>query len=132
MATHGTGTFAFSRWDEQPYSQAEGGAKVTHARVTNAYHGDIEGEGQLAYLMFYPDDRTATFVGLEQVIGRIGDRAGSFVLQHGGTFTDGAATCTWFVVPGSATGDLRGLHGEGGYVASHEQPTSFTLDYDFE
>jgi hypothetical protein len=132
MSTHATGTFAFARWDEQPYSQVEGGPKVTHASVTNTFHGDIEGEGRLAYLMFYPNDSTATFVGLEHVVGRIGERAGSFALQHGGTFADGAATCRWFVVPGSGTGDLRGLRGEGGYVAPHGQPTPFTLDYDFE
>ena len=36
--------------------------------------------------MGYGDDGTAAFVGLERVVGKVGDRSGSFVLQHTGTF----------------------------------------------
>ncbi|MGH2598657.1 MAG: DUF3224 domain-containing protein, partial [Dehalococcoidia bacterium] len=82
--------------------------------------------------MFYPAEGAVAFIGLEHVAGRLGDRSGSFGLQHGGTVEDGAAKGRWLVLPGSGTGDLRGLRGEGGYVATHEQPTPFTLDYGFD
>jgi hypothetical protein len=131
MTTHGTGTFAFTSWDEKPYSETDG-TKLTQSTVANTFHGDVEGQSTLEYLMFYPAEGAVTFIGLEHITGRLGDRSGSFVLQHSGAFENGAATGRWFVLPGSGTGDLRGLRGEGGYVATHEQPTPFTLDYDFE
>jgi len=68
---------------------------------------------------------------MERVVGRVGGRSGSFVLQHSGAFENGAAKGTLSVVPGSGTGDLRDLRGEGGYVAQEGQSkTPFTLDYD--
>jgi hypothetical protein len=106
-----------------------------HAIVTKADFGDIEGEGTSHSLTTYSDDGSASYVGLERVIGRVGGRSGSFVLQTSGTYNPGTGTAqaNWFVVPGSATGDLRGLQGEGGFVAKHGDPdVPITLDYGFE
>jgi hypothetical protein len=107
-------TFEVKTWDEKPYSE-------------------LDGEGTMMYLMFYPSDGSASFVGLEHVIGRLSDRAGSFVLHHTGA-DDGVTTkSTYFVVPGSGTGDLRGLRGEGSSVLSRNTPQfTMSLDYDFE
>jgi hypothetical protein len=102
--------------------------------MTSVFRGDIEGEGVSQSLMTYPDDNSANFVGLQQVTGNVGGRSGSFVLQVNGSYADGVAQAAWSVVPGSGTGDLRGLRGEGGYVAKHaEYPNvSITLDYNFD
>ena len=132
MRTRATGTFEVKTWDEKPYDESGGGAKLTRARVTKSFHGDIEGEGTLEYLMAYRGDGSASFVGLERVVGQVGGRSGSFVLQHGGTFEGGTAKVTWLVVPGCGTGDLRGLRGEGGFASGHQQRYPMTLDYDFE
>ncbi len=131
MATHATGSFQLKTWDEKPYD--ENGPKLTRASVTNSYQGEIEGEGTVEYLMMYREDGTADYVSMERVVGRIGDRQGSFVLQGSGTFEEGAARVKWVVVPGSGTGELRGLRGEGGFAAVHgAEDTEVTLDYDFE
>ncbi len=133
MAIHGSATSKFGTWDEQPFHEIDGGPKLSHASISNAYHGDIEGEGILQYVLVTREDGTAEFVGLERVIGRLGDRSGSFVLQHGGTYDNGTVTSTCFVVKGSGTGDLRSLRGDGGYTAIHgEDHATVTLDYDFE
>ena len=58
----------------------------------------IEGEGQVEYLMMYRSDGSATFVGLEQVVGRIGGKTGSFVLQRTGVFEGGLAQFRALVV----------------------------------
>ena len=110
---------------------ASTGPRLTRATVTKSFHGEIEGEGALEYLMVHRDDGSASFVGLERVIGRLGDRSGSFVLQHTGTFEGGTAKATCVVVPGSATGDLEGLRGEASFAA-HGREAPITLDYDFE
>jgi len=132
--THGTGNFEVKSWDEGPYNEVENLPKLTRASVTNQYHGVIEGEGTSVSLMVYGSDGSASFVSLEPMIGRVGNRAGSFVLQGSGTYdsTQQIARGKWFVVPGSATGDLAGLRGEGGFVAGHQPPGEITFDYYFE
>jgi Protein of unknown function (DUF3224) len=132
MSTTANGTFEVKNWEEKPYNEMEGVAKLTHATVTQDYQGDIQGEGTLDYLMIYTTESAASFVGLERVVGRIGDRSGTFVIQHTGTFADGVASANYSVVPGSGTGDLKGLRGEGSYSTGHVQPHPFALDYSFE
>ncbi len=130
MRIHATGGFEVKSWDEKPYSEIAGQPKLTRASVVYAYHGDLEGEGKIEYLMCYSNNNIAYFTGYEQVTGRLGDRSGSFVFQHIGTFEGGLAKTTLTVVPGSATGNLSGLQGLGDAVASHEPPAAFTLDYE--
>lgn len=100
--------------------------------MVKSFKGDIEGEGTLEYLMMYCIDGSASFVGLERIVGHLGGRAASFVLQHSGTFAGGVAKATYFVVPGSGTGELSGLRGEGSFASGHAQEYPMTLDYDFE
>jgi hypothetical protein len=132
MTTRASATFRITAWDEKPYAEFEGGRKLTRASVKKSFQGDIEGESALEYLMAYGADGSASFVGMEHVVGRLGNRSGSFVLQHSGTFAGGIATAAWFVVPGSGTGELGGLRGEGGFAAGHEPQYAMTLNYDFE
>jgi hypothetical protein len=64
------------------------------------------------------------------VVGRIGDRTGTFVLQRTGVFEDGMAKESYVVISGSATGGLQGLHGEGNSAVGHGMEHPFTLDYE--
>ena len=132
MQTRAKVTFTIKSWDEKAYNEMEGAPKLTRARVTKSYQGDLEGEGKLEYLMMYCTAGSASFVGLERVTGNFGGRSGSFVLQHSGTFDDGVAKVILSVVPGSGTGDLRGMRGEGGFSVGHQPPYAMTLDYGFE
>src|SRR5437016_12077279 len=101
--------FTIKSWDEKPYSEGQDLPKLTRAAVTKSFTGDIAGEGHVEYLMMYRSDGSATFVGLERVVGRVAGRAGSFVFQRAGIFENGAAKESYFVIPGSGTGELRGL-----------------------
>ena len=83
-------------------------------------------------MMIHHDAGSASFFGVERVVGSIHGKSGSFVLQHSGTFEGGTAKATWFVVPESGTGDLRGLRGEGGFASAHAEEYPITLEYDFE
>ena len=133
MKHRAVATWHVKTWDEQTYKELDNEGKLTKVAVTSAIHGDIEGESTLEYLMVYPDDQTATYIGLEHIEGQIAGRSGSFVLQHSGAFKDGVATSTWFVVPNSGRGELRGLRGAGGSAVQHsEQTPSGTLEYEFE
>lgn len=100
MRTFASARFAINSWDEKPYSEGENVPKLTRANVTKSYTGDIDGEGQVEYLMMYRSDGSATFVGLERVVGRIAGKDGSFVLQRTGVFEDGQAKESYSVIPG--------------------------------
>ena len=77
--------------------------------------------------------RTYAFVGLERVVGSVGGRSGSFVLQRIGADEDGVVKETYSVVPGSGTGELQGLRGTGSASLGEQADRyPFTLDYDFE
>lgn len=133
MTTHATGTFELQGWDETPYGEIDGERKLTRASETTTFRGDVEGKGTLESLMFYRRAASGSFIGLEHVAGRLGERTGSFVLHHTGTFEGDTVTASWYVVPGSGTGDLEGLRGEGGFGAQQGQrQTPFTLDYELD
>ncbi len=130
MKQRANARFAITNWDEKAYSEGPDLPRLTRASVTKTFTGDIEGEAQVEYLMMYRSDGTATFVGLERVIGRIGTRTGSFVLQRTGVFEGGLARESYSVIPGSATGELRGLRGEGSTAVGHGTEHPFALDYE--
>jgi hypothetical protein len=129
MSTRATATFEIKTWDEKPLNEVEGLPKLTRVSATRFFAGNIEGEGTAEYLMMYRDDGSASFVGLERLVGRVDNRRGGFVFQHNGIFEGGTAKATLLVIAGSGSGDLRGLRGEGNFVATSSS-ASITLDYD--
>ena len=120
--------FAIKSWDEKPYSEGPDQPKLTRASVTKTFTGDIEGEGQVEYLMMYRSDGTADFVGLERITARIAGKSGSFVLQRTGGFEGGQAKESYFVIAGSGTGELKGLAGSGNSSVGHGMEHPFSLD----
>lgn len=126
MGTH-KGTFHVTGWDEQPYEAQEGVAKLTKARFTTQFTGDIEGESVSDCLMCYPDDSSAKFVGLQWIKGTVGGKAGTVVLQLNGSFEQGKAKADWSVVPESGSGELAGLAGSGHYVAGSDGSADYQL-----
>lgn len=130
MKTTAKARFAIKTWDEKPFSEGHDLPKLTRASVTRTFTGDIEGEGQVEYVMMYRADGSATVLGMERIVGRIGDRTGSFVLQRLGAFEDGVAKESYSVVPGSATGELVGLSGDGQSAVGHGMEHPFELHYE--
>jgi uncharacterized protein DUF3224 len=130
MSTHARGTFEIRSWDENPYDERDGAARLTRASVAQGFSGDLEGEGSVEWLMCYREDKTADFVGLQRFVGRLGDRSGSFVMTTQGTFDGAKATGALAVVAGSGTDELSGITGGGEFVAPHGETPSVDLDYD--
>lgn len=131
MASKARVTFQIEDWDEKTYDEYEGGRKLTRAAVQKTFTGDFVGRGSLEYLMAYAEESSASFVGMERMVGSLGNRTGSFVLQHIGTYVEGISKASLQVVPGSPTGELEGLLGEGSFEFGHAQEFTFTLDYSF-
>ena len=132
MMQHAQGRFDIASWDEEPYVQIDEARKLTRASVTQRFSGGIHGEGSVEWLMCYRSDGTADWVGHQRIVGRLGDRSGSFVVQSTGTFDGNQAAGDWTVVPGSGTDDLEGLQGTGRMEAPMGSTASYELDYELD
>jgi hypothetical protein len=130
VTQHLEGTFEVTSWTEEPADGLEETAKVTRATIGQRLAGGIEADTWSETVMTYRDDGTADYVGFQRVIGQIGERAGSFVLQTVGTFDGKEVRATTLVVPGSGKGDLAELRGTGTSAAPSGTSGTFTLDYD--
>jgi len=131
MSTHARAIFEIKSWDEKPWPPFEGAGKLTRAVVTKVYRGDITGDASSETLMCYRLDGSAVFLGFERIVGAVGGKSGSFVLEATGKYENGAATCECKVVPGSGTGALASLSGAGRYVATHADYPNVTFDMDY-
>ena len=129
--TRATAKIAVQNSDTKLYDQTAGPALV-EVRLTETFTGDIDGESPVRALQVLRDDKSAYLVSMQRFRGRLGGRQGTFVLQGSEIVENGKINATWFVVPGSGTGDLSGLRGEGGFAGEFGKGSDGTLDYWFE
>jgi hypothetical protein len=128
MTTRATAAFEVTGWEQTDYDEPTQGPKLARATVRKTFRGEVEGES-VAELLMCQAEAGAGYVASERIVGRVGGRAGSFVVQHGGVQAGEATRNFGYVVPGSGTGELRGLRGEATF--RHDaQGAVFTLDYD--
>lgn len=143
MSTQTTGKFTPTGWDESVIEDIDGEGEtrngtyypnrgITTATVTYSYSGDIEGEGVVTYLFAYRDSLAgqADITGYERFTGRIGDREGSCVLRHSGSYDDGAVTARAEILPGLGTEGLADVTGTADLMMAGAPPEGgfdFTL-----
>jgi hypothetical protein len=120
------------KYEPEAYDQAAQGPALARIHVEETFSGDIAGEGVVEFLQAANADGSASFVGIERVSGSVGGRAGTFLLQDTGTVEAAIVSGDWFVIPGSGTGELSGLRGEGGFQANLGEGAQVYLDYWFE
>jgi Protein of unknown function (DUF3224) len=132
MPERATAKITVHSYEPVPYDEPADGPALVRIHVVERFSGDIEAEGVAEFLQVSGAVDSASFVGLERVSGRLGERSGTFVLQDVGTLEGTTVSGTWFVVPGSGTGELEGLRGEGGFTAQLGEGAEVTLDYEFE
>ena len=120
------------KYEPAAYDEPADGPALSRIHVEESFSGDITGDGAVEFLQAARADGSASFVGIERVTGELGGRSGTFLLQDAGTVRDNIVSGDWFVVPGSGTGQLAGLRGEGGFRADLGESAQVTLDYWFE
>jgi len=119
------------RSEVKPYDQTASPA-LMEIHLTETFAGDMEGESPVRALQVLRDDHSASLVSLQRFRGKLAGRQGTFVLQGSETVEKGKIKATWSVVPGSGTGDLSGLRGEGGFEGDFGKGSNGTLEYWFE
>lgn len=135
---HARITVTGKSWDESRVAEVDPVHAIARATFTTTYGGDAEGESICCLMLSYvggvaerPETLVGPYLGYEQVTGTLGGRSGTFVLEERGEHSGGVARTDVRVVPGSGTGELAGLRGEGSYAAAAMEYT-LTLDYDVE
>jgi hypothetical protein len=105
---HAHGTFTVKIAPLTP-SPAEG---ISRYSIEKELHGDIEGTSK-GEMMGGGDVKagTAGYVAVEMITGTLAGKHGSFALQHSSTMDAGSQTMNIIVVPGSGTGELKGIRG---------------------
>lgn len=128
---HATAKVTVRSSESLPWDQSANPA-LNEIRLRETFTGDIDGESPVRALQVLRDDHSANLVSMQRFHGKLGGRQGTFVLQGQETVEHGKIKATWFVVPGSGTGDLSGLRGEGGFEGDFGKGSDGTLDYWFE
>jgi len=115
---HATSAASPVKWDEKPYNDLPSPTRMTKASVEFAFKGQLDGQGQTEYLMFYseynekdPHKATAVYLGLTRFKGSLNGKSGSFVMEEHGTFREGVANSVSTIVAGSGTEQLKGITG---------------------
>jgi len=124
------GVFEITAWDEQTYEELPNGGKLSQARVTQRFTGDVTGDGSVVWVMGYPRKDRARFVGMQRIVGDLGGKRGSFLIETIGLFDGTLAKARWSIVEGSGTDDLTGIKGEGSFEAPHGSKADYRIAYE--
>ena len=124
-----TATFANDTYEEEPYGRDEG-IEMSRVHITRSFSGDLVGQSTAELLTARTPDGSAAYVGLDRISASLDGKSGAFVLQHWGTVSEDGASTAGAVVPGSGTGELRGLRGEGKIAVDASGAHTLELEYD--
>ena len=125
MTHHAHGTFTVKVQPLTP-APAEG---LSRFSIDKEIHGDLEATSKGE--MFGGGDYkqgTAGYVAIEMITGTLNGKHGSFALQHSSTMDQSGAKMNIIVVPGSGTGELKGIAGIFTIKIENGQH-SYVLDY---
>jgi len=123
-------TFKIDSWDQKEWADAGAGPPLARATVKKTFTGDLVGTSVAELLLSGSGNEAAGYVGMERFTARLDGRAGSFDLQHSAQMGCPDPLMSWRIVPGSGTGELTGISGEG-RVQHDASGARFTLEYEF-
>jgi hypothetical protein len=127
MTYHAIGTFTVDLHPLTP-PPAEGLARFS---IDKQVHGDLEAasKGEM-FSGGDPKQGAAGYVAMEVVTGTLNGKKGSFALQHGATMDQSGSKLSVIIVPGSGTGELKGVAGTFNIKIADGQH-SYDLEYTF-
>jgi len=120
--------FTNDRYDEDAYAEADG-VELSRVHISRTFGGDLEGESS-AELMIAKSEGGGGYIGHDRIAGTLAGRSGTFVFQHTGLMGPDGVTNTGTVVPGTGTGELEGISGDGTMLADEDGNHILTLTYE--
>ncbi|NMM41321.1 DUF3224 domain-containing protein [Pseudoalteromonas arctica] len=114
MATHKvTGEFNVKLNPIEGYAKGIDGVNLGRMSIDKTFTGELDATstGEMLSAMTTTQG-SAGYVAIEQVVGTLAGKQGSFVLQHFGTMDKGQDSLILNVVPDSGSHELTGLSGK--------------------
>lgn len=125
-------SFKITGWEPAPTDETDEIADIARARIRKAFTGDLEGASVANAILYQTPVKSGGYAALERITGKIGDREGTFVIQHSGIRNvSGEGPAYGDVVPGSGTGGFEGVTGTM-KIEEFESGESFVFDLTFE
>ena len=128
--TTATGNFTVIGGGEETIREAPDEVRLTRVRGSQRFGGAIVGDGSVEWVFCYRPDRTARFLGFQRIEGSIDGLSGSLVMESVGDHDGKRSEGHWHVIPGSGTGELAGIRGEGSFEAPGGAEVNYRLDYE--
>ena len=119
--------FTNDRYDEESYAEADG-VELSRVHISRTLTGDLEGEST-AELMIAKSEGGGGYIGHDRISGTLGGKSGTFVFQHTGLMGPDGVSNAGTVVPGTGTGELEGLTGDGTMLADEDGNHTMSLEY---
>jgi hypothetical protein len=112
MSFTAAGTFEVTMSPEPPYDVSDG-TSIGRVSLKKQFSGDLAATSNAEMIGARSEVKgSAGYVAIERVVGALGGRSGSFILQHSGTMKRGKGELNVSVVPDSGTGELKGISGK--------------------
>jgi hypothetical protein len=106
------GEFDVSLKPLDTFAKGSEGNTLGRMSIDKSFHGDLVAKSHGEMLSVITNVKgSAGYVAIEQVIGTLEGKTGTFVLQHFGITSGGESRLVLEVVPDSGTGQLAGLSG---------------------
>ncbi|MFP3426057.1 DUF3224 domain-containing protein [Pseudoalteromonas sp. SIMBA_162] len=107
-----TGQFKVALAPLDGYAKGQNGINLGRMSIDKTFTGKLNASSQGEMLSaMTPVQGSAGYVAIEQVIGELEGKKGSFVLQHFGTMDKGQDSLILTVISDSGTDGLEGLAG---------------------
>ena len=125
-----SGTFEAILKPLDSYVAGQQGVTLARMSIDKTFRGELEAvsTGEMLGAMTSVGV-SAGYVAIEQVMGSLSGKKGSFVLQHFGTMAEGENRLVLEVVPGSGSDELKGLSGEMA-IGIEDEEHFYDFDYD--
>lgn len=95
------------------YAKGENGVNLGRMSINKRFYGELEAKSKGEMLSAMTSTQgSAGYVAIEQVVGQLSGKKGSFILQHFGILDKGKDRLILEVVPDSGAGELSGLVGK--------------------
>ncbi|MEO7673630.1 MAG: DUF3224 domain-containing protein [Pyrinomonadaceae bacterium] len=124
-------SFKITGWEPAEADETDEIADIARARIGKAFTGDLKGTSVANAILYQTPAKSGGYAAPERITGKVGDREGTFVVQHSGIRdANGEGPVYGDIVPGSGTGGFEGVTGTM-KIEGSESGESFLFDLDF-
>ncbi|BCL73389.1 hypothetical protein VINI7043_08190 [Vibrio nigripulchritudo ATCC 27043] len=126
-----SGEFEVKLEPMETFAQGVDGVNLGRMSIDKEFKGELSAHSKGEMLSAVTAVKgSAGYVAIEQVVGTLGGKKGSFVLQHYGIMANGSDSLILEVVPNSGSDELQGLAGKMN-IRIEEGQHYYDFEYDF-